>query len=164
MITNAAQATADEILSTSVEQTHALGTGLGERVAPGDILALEGDLGAGKTNFVQGLGAGMGISETINSPTFILANEYHSGRVPLYHVDAYRVENGAEADGFGLDDYLNGDGVTVIEWAERVREVLPHTLLWIQFEYVDETTRRIRFVPQGERARELVREYRAAGN
>jgi tRNA threonylcarbamoyladenosine biosynthesis protein TsaE len=144
-----------EITSTSVEQTHELGARLGNLVHAGDVIALQGDLGAGKTNFVQGLARGLGITEDVNSPTFILANEYYTGRLPLYHADAYRVENAEEAEGFGLDDYLNGDGVTVIEWAERVRAALPHDVLWIEFEYLNENERLLRFIATGERSSEL---------
>jgi tRNA threonylcarbamoyladenosine biosynthesis protein TsaE len=143
------------MLSTGVEQTHALGERLGAVLLPGDVLALRGELGAGKTNLVQGLARGLGITEDVNSPTFILANEYYSGRLPLYHIDAYRVENAEEADGFGLDDYLNGDGVTVIEWAERVREALPHDVLWLELEYVGENERLIRAAPLGPRSAQL---------
>jgi tRNA threonylcarbamoyladenosine biosynthesis protein TsaE len=111
----------------------------------------------------------MGVTEDVNSPTFILANDYYSGRLPLYHVDVYRVENAAEAEGFGLDDYLNGEGVTVIEWAERVREALPHDVLWIELEYRDETTRALTFVPTGKNALRLLEKLKrdligAAGN
>ncbi len=130
-----------EILSTSVEQTQDIGAQLGKFLRAGDVIALQGDLGAGKTNFVQGLARGLDISEDVNSPTFILANEYYSGRLPLYHIDAYRVESADEARGFGLDDYLSGEGVTVIEWAERVRAALPRDVLWIELDYRDETTR-----------------------
>ena len=147
--------------SPSVEYTHQTGAALGEIVRSGEVLALQGDLGAGKTNFVQGLARGLGIAQDVNSPTFILANEYPGGRLPLYHVDAYRVENAEEADGFGLDDYLNGDGVTVIEWAERVRDALPRDVLWIELEYVDENTRLVRATAHGPWASELLAAWQA---
>lgn len=147
--------------SPFVEYTHQLGASLGSIVRSGDVLALQGDLGAGKTNFVQGLARGLGITHDVNSPTFILANEYTGGRLPLYHIDAYRVENAVEADGFGLDDYLNGDGVTVIEWAERVREALPRDVLWIELEYVDEHTRLIRATAHGPRSSELQTDWKS---
>lgn len=138
--------------STSVEQTHTLGAALGVSAHPGDVLALEGDLGAGKTNLVQGLARGLGIRDDVNSPTFILANEYYSGRLPLYHIDAYRVADAAEAAGFGLDDYLTGQGVTVIEWAERVRAALPADVLWVELVYAGENERRLAFTALGPRA------------
>ena len=93
-----------EILSTSVQATQTLGENLARLLAAGDVIALQGDLGAGKTNLVQGIARGLDITEDVNSPTFILANEYTRGRLPLYHIDAYRLENAAEARGFGLDD------------------------------------------------------------
>ena len=136
-----------------------MGAALGKIVRSGDVVALQGDLGAGKTNFVQGLARGLAIAQDVNSPTFILANEYNDGRLPLYHIDAYRVENAQEAEGFGLDDYLSGDGVTVIEWAERVRNALPRDVLWIEFEYVDENTRYVRATAHGPRASGLLTEW-----
>lgn len=144
------------MVSQSVEQTHELGARLAAHLRAGDVLALQGDLGAGKTNFVQGLARGLGITEDVTSPTFILANEYYTGRVPLFHVDVYRVENADEAAGFGLDDYLNGNGVTVVEWAERVRAALPHDVLWVELEYVSENERSLRFRPGGARSQELL--------
>jgi tRNA threonylcarbamoyladenosine biosynthesis protein TsaE len=140
-------------------QTRELGAHLGTLVRAGDILALQGDLGAGKTNFVQGLARGMQITEDVNSPTFILANEYRGGRLPLYHIDAYRVQDAREARGFGLDDYLDGDGVTVIEWAERVRAALPSDVLWIEFEYLGENERRLTCSAHGTRAADLLRQW-----
>lgn len=142
--------------SHSVEQTQAFGARLGAQLRAGDVVALQGDLGAGKTNFVQGIARGLGVTEDVNSPTFILANEYHSGRLPLYHVDAYRISDAAEAEAFGLDDYLFGDGITVIEWAERVREALPREVLWLELEYVSENERALRATARGERAQQLV--------
>jgi tRNA threonylcarbamoyladenosine biosynthesis protein TsaE len=145
------------LVSPSVEKTHAWGEALGAQLQLGDVIALQGDLGAGKTNFVQGLAHGLGITEDVNSPTFILANEYLSGRLPLYHIDAYRLENAAEARGFGLDDYLNGEGVTVIEWAERVREALPYDVLWIVLEYVSDNERQLTITASGAHSAELAK-------
>ncbi|MBI4675489.1 MAG: tRNA (adenosine(37)-N6)-threonylcarbamoyltransferase complex ATPase subunit type 1 TsaE [Chloroflexi bacterium] len=145
-----------EIKSESVETTQALGAALAAQLVPGDVIALQGELGTGKTNFVQGLARGLGITEDVNSPTFILANEYPDGRLPLYHVDAYRLENASQARDFGLDDYLNDDGVTVIEWAERVRDALPQDVLWIEFEYLGENERRLVLRARGARAAEIL--------
>lgn len=154
-----------EILSARAEMTQALGARLSVHLTRGDVIALQGDLGAGKTNFVQGLARGLGIIEAVNSPTFILANEYPGGRLPLYHIDAYRLENAAEARGFGLDDYLNGDGVTVIEWADRVRDALPSDVLWIELEYVSENERRLLCRARGARSRALLDNLKnAVGN
>jgi len=136
--------------------TRALGKQLGARLARGDVIALQGDLGAGKTNFTQGLAQGLDIHDDVASPTFILANEYRDGRLPLYHIDAYRLAETAHADDFGLDDYLNGDGVTVLEWAERVRAALPRDVLWIAFEYRGEHERALTFTAHGARSRALL--------
>jgi tRNA threonylcarbamoyladenosine biosynthesis protein TsaE len=146
------------VFSTSVEQTRQLGSLVGQAAQPGDVIALQGELGAGKTNFAQGIALGLGVTEDVNSPTFILANEYTTGRVPLYHVDAYRVRDAEEARGFGLDDYILGDGVTVIEWADRVRDALPHDVLLVEFEYVGENERAIRFHASGPRAETILQE------
>ncbi len=157
-LTRQAQFNHLEITSADVEQTRAWGKQLGTLLERGDVIALQGDLGAGKTNFTQGIAHGLGIAEDVNSPTFILANEYFSGRLPLYHIDAYRVADAAEADAFGLDDYLNSDGVTVIEWAERVRDALPTDALWVVFEYRGENERALEFRASGERSRALLNE------
>ncbi|MFM2429027.1 MAG: hypothetical protein RLZZ511_240 [Cyanobacteriota bacterium] len=108
--------------------THALGIALGEDLGAGTVLLLEGDLGAGKTSLVQGIGAGLGITETIDSPTFTLINEYHEGRIPLYHLDLYRLAP-EEVWGLNLANYWEGMetdlGVVAIEWAERLPELPP---------------------------------------
>ncbi|MBE9028556.1 tRNA (adenosine(37)-N6)-threonylcarbamoyltransferase complex ATPase subunit type 1 TsaE [filamentous cyanobacterium LEGE 11480] len=114
--------------------THEIGRQLGAQLAAGAILLLEGDLGAGKTSLVQGIGTGLGISETIDSPTFTLINEYDDGRVPLYHLDLYRLEP-AEVTGLNLDSYWEGietePGIVAIEWAERL-PYLPQDYLRIK--------------------------------
>ncbi len=149
-----------EFESTNPEMTQAFGAALGSCVEAGQVLALEGDLGAGKTKLVQGLAHGLDVTESVNSPTFILANEYYSGRLPLYHIDAYRVADAVEARSFGLDDYLNGDGVTVIEWAERVEPALPRERLWITLEYLSETARRVRVTASGARYQKILQNVR----
>lgn len=142
-------------------ETKRLGHTLGENVLAGDVICLQGELGAGKTTFVQGFGAGLGIRQSIHSPTFILANEHRGGRMPLYHLDAYRVGSTAEAIGFGLDDYIDGRGVVVIEWAEKVHEALPAEHLWIEFEHAGENARTIRFTARGARYATLLSHLRA---
>lgn len=107
-----------ELSSERVDRTRRLGALLGRLLLPGDVVLLHGDLGAGKTAFAQGIGAGLGVAETINSPTFTLLKEYR-GRVPLYHFDLYRIEDPAELPALGFDDYFGGEGVCVVEWAER---------------------------------------------
>jgi len=104
--------------SSSVEQTRRIGLALGRLLAPGDVVLLEGELGAGKTALTQGIGAGLGVQAVINSPTFTILKEY-SGRLPLYHFDLYRIESPDEIYALGFEDYFVGDGVCVVEWAER---------------------------------------------
>ncbi len=149
-----------DIVSNSAGQTQRLGARLGEMLQAGDVLGLEGDLGSGKTCFVQGLGRGLGVSEAIHSPTFILANEHRSGRLPLYHLDVYRVRGPDEAIGFGLEDYLSGDGVAVVEWAEKIRAALPEERLWISFRHLGESKRGLLFEPTGTRYEQLLNEFR----
>lgn len=104
--------------SASASQTHRLGALLGGLLRPGDVVLLEGPLGAGKTALTQGIGAGLGVRETINSPTFTLLKEY-MGRLPLYHFDLYRIEDPEELFALGFEDYFGGEGVCVVEWADR---------------------------------------------
>lgn len=111
---------------------------LGERLQAGDVLTLEGDLGAGKTTFSKGLGQGLGVKRTINSPTFTIVKEYE-GRIPLYHIDAYRLEDSEEDIGF--EEYFQGDGVTVVEWAQFIQEYLPERRLDLTITYLDESGR-----------------------
>ncbi len=149
-----------DVISHSPEQTQRFGARLATLLVPGDVVALIGELGSGKTVFVQGVALGLGVRETVHSPTFILANEYRSGSLPLYHVDAYRVKSAGEALGFGLDDYLNGFGVTVIEWADRVHEALPAEHLQIEFRHISETKRGILMKAYGHRYQLLVDELK----
>ncbi len=145
-----------EIISPSPEQTQQLGERLGRLAQAGDLFCLEGDLGSGKTCFAQGLGRGLGIKDTIHSPTFILANEHRGGRLALAHLDVYRVRHSDEALGIGLEDYLNGEGVCVIEWAEKIRDALPPERLWISFHHISDTGRRLLFHANGERYEQLL--------
>ena len=148
-----------DLVSHSVAQTQRLGARLGELARAGDLVCLEGDLGSGKTCFVQGFGHGLAIVEDITSPTFILANEHRGGRLTLYHLDVYRVRNADEAIGIGLDDYLSGDGVCAIEWAEKIRAVLPAEHLWITFRHAGENARGLTLRAVGERYVELLKEF-----
>jgi tRNA threonylcarbamoyladenosine biosynthesis protein TsaE len=120
--------------------THQIGRQLGTQLSAGSVLLLQGDLGAGKTSLVQGIGMGLGITETIDSPTFTLINEYHDGRVPLYHLDLYRLEP-AEVAGLQLEIYWDGievePGIVAIEWAERL-PYLPLDYLQLNLSHRDE--------------------------
>ena len=109
----------------SMEETRELGRQMGTAAGPGDVLTLSGDLGVGKTVFTKGFALGIGVTEAVSSPTFTIVQEYHSGRLPLYHFDVYRSGDPEEMDEVGFDDYVYGDGVSLIEWAELIEEILP---------------------------------------
>lgn len=149
-----------DIISNSAAQTQRLGARLGELARPGDLYCLEGELGSGKTSFVQGLGKGLGIPTLIHSPTFILANEHQGGRLPLFHIDVYRVRGPDEAIGFGLDDYITDEGVCVIEWAEKIQAALPKDCLWITFRHLGDAKRDLKIQASGPRYATLLEEFR----
>ncbi|TDQ35217.1 tRNA (adenosine(37)-N6)-threonylcarbamoyltransferase complex ATPase subunit type 1 TsaE [Aureibacillus halotolerans] len=142
------------IHTTTEDETKEIARRLGDVVAPGTLLTLEGDLGAGKTTFVKGLAIGLSIQEIVNSPTFTIIKEYE-GRLPLYHMDAYRLEG--EEDDLGLDEYVYGQGVTVIEWPEYVEEVLPEQRVSIAIAYT-ENGRTLTFKAVGQIYEDLCRE------
>jgi tRNA threonylcarbamoyladenosine biosynthesis protein TsaE len=127
-------------------QTEKLGEALGKLLKAGDFLALTGDLGAGKTAFTRGIARGLGIHEDITSPTFTIINQYE-GPVPLAHMDAYRLKTPEELENAGFYDYME-DFVVVLEWADRVEELLPGDVLWIYFTVLDENRRTIEFQSQ----------------
>jgi tRNA threonylcarbamoyladenosine biosynthesis protein TsaE len=134
----------DETISTqSAEETRAAGERLGRTLAPGDVVALTGDLGAGKTCFVQGLARGLGAGTWPTSPTFVLVNEYRAD-LPIHHVDAYRVAGPDEMIDVGLLELIDGDGVTLIEWADRVAALLPDRTIHVAIEGVGDEPRTIR--------------------
>ncbi|AIE58761.1 tRNA (adenosine(37)-N6)-threonylcarbamoyltransferase complex ATPase subunit type 1 TsaE [Bacillus methanolicus] len=144
-----------EYLSGGTCDTLEFSKQLSKFLKPGDVLALEGDLGAGKTTFTKGLAEGLGIRKNVNSPTFTIIKEYH-GRLPLYHMDVYRVEDAYEDLGF--DEYFEGDGVTVVEWAHLIEEQLPSEILTISIYREDNEKRRIVLQPKGKRYEELCKE------
>ena len=119
----------------------------GERLAHqlrlGDVIALSGDLGAGKTALVKGIARGLGIAQDVTSPTFTLVHEYAGGRLPLFHVDLYRLDNVGQALAIGIEDYLGGPGVTAIEWAEKIESLLPSHSTRIRINTLNENSRRI---------------------
>ena len=140
----------------SRDATIALGQKIGQQLAAGDVLVLDGDLGAGKTTFTKGLAKGLEIPDIIKSPTFTIIHEYHDGRLPLYHMDAYRLENGGAED-LGLEEYFDSDGVSVVEWAEFVADELPADFLAIHFRRPeDESKRVLEFEPHGDHFDQLV--------
>jgi tRNA threonylcarbamoyladenosine biosynthesis protein TsaE len=157
---NSGRAAMEQILiSRSETETEAMGAALGRRLQPGDVLALVGDLGAGKTCLARGVARGLGIDEPVTSPTFILVAEYTTpAGFPLYHADCYRLEQAAaEAQAIGLDELLLEDGVAVVEWAERIEPLLPPDHLRITLAVLDDTRRELTFEPHGVRSTELVR-------
>ncbi|MCI8535335.1 MAG: tRNA (adenosine(37)-N6)-threonylcarbamoyltransferase complex ATPase subunit type 1 TsaE [Hungatella sp.] len=116
------------------EETYELGRQLGEKAEPGTIYCLEGDLGVGKTVFTQGFAKGLGVHETVNSPTFTILQQYEDGRMPLYHFDVYRIGDVEEMDEIGYEDCFYGEGVCLIEWPSLIREILPTKAVWILIE------------------------------
>ena len=113
------------IETNSAEETFAAGRRLGLSARPGEIYTLNGELGVGKTVFTQGMAAGLGITETVNSPTFTIVQIYEKGRLPFYHFDVYRIGDLEEMDEIGYEDYFYGNGICMIEWADRIRELIP---------------------------------------
>lgn len=111
----------------SAEETRALGRKIGETALPGDVYTLVGDLGVGKTVFTQGIAEGLGITESVSSPTFTIVQIYEEGRMPFYHFDVYRIGDPEEMDEIGYEDYFYGDGLCMIEWANLIEELLPDT-------------------------------------
>lgn len=148
-----------EIESRSPADTRALGLALGRLVQPGDVILLQGDLGAGKTTLTQGLAAGAGTTEVVNSPTFILMNEYH-GRLPIYHADLYRLDSAEEVLALDLPG-VSLDGALVVEWPERGDGLLPEDHLLVRLEHVTAEQRRLRVLPRGRRALALFDRLRA---
>lgn len=129
----------------SPDETYDLAVRYASSLKPGDILLLIGNLGAGKTCFVQGLAFGLDVPDGVyvRSPTFALVNEYLGGKVPIYHFDFYRLDDASALGDLGLDEYLYGDGIAVIEWADKFSESLPVDAIKLTFEIIDENTRHI---------------------
>jgi tRNA threonylcarbamoyladenosine biosynthesis protein TsaE len=140
-----------EIFSRSPEDTYHLGKEIGNCITSGTVIALTGDLGCGKTAFVQGLAKGLGVPADypITSPTYTLINEY-PGRCPLFHIDLYRLENSVDFEDIGLYDILDGEGVTAIEWADRLLPELLINALKIHIEFTEDESRRIRITDSGK--------------
>jgi len=143
--------------SESPEQTRKLGMRLGELALPGDVFLLQGELGAGKTCLTQGIAWGMGIDEYALSPSFVIMRELY-GRLPLYHMDLYRLDRIEESMDLGLDDYLYGEGVCVVEWSEKAMSILPAKRMLIEIKYLSDTGRSFRLEPNGRRYVELAAE------
>lgn len=148
-----------EIISLSAQQTWEIARSIGEKLRQGDVLALSGELGSGKTCFTGGLARGLGVDEKyqITSPTFTLINEYPA-RHKLYHFDVYRIKDYDEFEDLGYEEYLGSEGVVVIEWAEKIAKRLPVNTLWITFEYLDENDRKIIIKGPENRLKELMKD------
>lgn len=146
-----------EYISHSVEQTRALGVRIGELLAGGEVIALIGPLGAGKTQWVKGLSDGAGVTDldAVNSPTFVLVNEY-AGRVYIHHLDAYRLTGPTELRALGFDEMIDSGSTVIVEWADRVMSILPEDRLTITLEIAGPTERRIRGVANGPTSRRLL--------
>ena len=144
-------------ITSSVEETIALGERLGKLASAGDFIALTGELGSGKTHFVQGVAVGLGVSAAVRvtSPTYTLMNSY-AGRFPLYHFDLYRLAGDQDVAELGFEEYFYGTGVCIVEWAERLRDLLPGDRMSVTFNYLDEYVRSIAFEPRGARYEKLV--------
>jgi len=145
-----------EIIAENVEETQRAGRVLANYLQPATVIALEGELGAGKTVFAQGLAKGLGVKQIVNSPTYTLIKEY-MGRIPLYHMDVYRLSEGIEDLGFS--EYFFGEGVTVVEWASIIEEYLPKKYLKVNISKLDDQRRKISFTPYGQEYKRICREY-----
>ncbi len=152
-----------EFLSSSPEATFEYGRALGGLLQPGDVIALHGDLGAGKTCFVQGVSMGAGVRDRsqITSPTFTLIQEYQ-GRLPIYHFDAYRLHREEDLYELGFEEYFYGEGITLIEWAERIPSLLPDEHLAIYLRIEPDVTRRICLTAVGEHYEKLLQTFQTA--
>lgn len=157
------------LLGSAPQRTEAIGAALGRRLKPGDVVCLSGTLGAGKTVFSRGIGKGWGAIPALSSPTYNLVHQHRrvkdQGR--LAHADLYRIRGSGEADTLGLDDLLDSEYIVIMEWPERIRELLPPAHLWIDFELVDDERRELVFRARGSRYAALLdalqRDLAAAG-
>ncbi len=152
------------LITQTPGETFDLGRKVGEALCRGDVVALSGELGAGKTCLAQGIARGLAVSERyeITSPTFTLVNEY-PGRIALYHLDLYRLAGIGELQDIGCEEIFLGGGVVVVEWAEKIRESLPPGTLWMFMDYCGESERRIRIAGSGDRAEQLIGALRKGG-
>ena len=144
------------IISKSPEETKKLGEDIGKLVRAGDLLAFYGELGAGKTCFIQGISQQLEVKDYVTSPSFTIINEYR-GKIPIYHFDLFRLNNAEEILELGYKEYFYGEGLTVIEWAEKIEEYLPKEHLKIDIKFEDHYKRTITFIPQGDRFEKILK-------
>ncbi len=145
-----------ELVTGSPEETQEFGRRLGELAEPGDVFLMTGDLGSGKTCLTQGIARGLGVKENALSPTFVIMREMH-GRLALYHIDLYRLDRLEETEDLGLDDYFYGEGVSVVEWAEKALALMPPDRMMVRIDYLSDTERRMRLSADGKRYERIVR-------
>ncbi|WP_214837785.1 tRNA (adenosine(37)-N6)-threonylcarbamoyltransferase complex ATPase subunit type 1 TsaE [Exiguobacterium sp. s36] len=146
------------LITHSAAETQAVAEKLATLVKAGTVITLNGDLGAGKTTFTQGFGKGLGVTRNVNSPTFTIMKQYQ-GRLPLYHMDVYRLED--TGDDIGLEEYINGDGVAIVEWSNLIESSLPKERLAITIERIGDEERQLTFAPVGDVYDALVKEVLA---
>lgn len=152
-------------LTRTADGTFQFGHTLGKKLTAGDVLCLTGDLGAGKTLLVQGAAAGLGVTETVTSPTFTLMQVYETGRLPVYHFDLYRLDAPMDLHNIGFEEYMGGDGVALIEWADKFPAAMPEHCLWVEINRGRETTERVIMLrPKGERYRRLGEELKESAD
>jgi tRNA threonylcarbamoyladenosine biosynthesis protein TsaE len=150
------------IQARSTSETIQLGKQIGGHLQSGDVVALAGELGTGKTHFIKGLaeGVGVGKSDYISSPSFTLINEY-TGGIPFYHIDLFRLKSEKEAEELGLEEYFQGGGITAIEWADKIPSLLPEEMLWIHITYTGKNTRSLEIIGKGKRYEAIVNKVRS---
>jgi tRNA threonylcarbamoyladenosine biosynthesis protein TsaE len=145
----------------SASETIRLGKNIGSRLLPGDVVALVGELGTGKTQLIKGMATGIGVGKPtyISSPSFTLIHEY-PGKIPFYHIDLFRLEREKEAEGLGLEDYFQGKGIAAIEWADKIPSFLPKEILLIRIAYTGIHTRSLEIIGKGKRYLNLIDQMR----
>jgi len=149
-----------DFVSRSPEQTRRIGMRLGGLLQPGDLVCLQGELGAGKTTLVQGMALGWGALDTVTSPTFVLVNVYcRAGDEQFFHMDAYRIESAPEAEELDLVTMLT-EGPLLIEWADRIADILPAERMWVRLEHVSEEHRQMHFAVRGKRHEAILSDLR----
>lgn len=154
-----------DFISHSEKQTIRIGQRLGEQVQPGDLVLLAGDLGVGKTQLVKGIALGLGSTDMVTSPSFVLVNEYRAGEqwpgMHIYHADLYRIGDPAEIRSIGLEELWSSSDVCLVEWADQGGDMLPPEHLAVHMRHLDETKRVLRFTPAGKRYQQLVEAFKA---
>lgn len=152
------------IETKSATETINLGKRIGKLLQAGDVVALIGRLGSGKTTLTQGLARGLGVKrkDYVTSPSFTLIKE-HKGRIPIYHIDLYRIDNIKEIFNLGYEEYFYGEGVAIIEWADKIRKLLPREVLIINLEIIGENRRKIELAPKGKHYRNIIKRFTVDG-